>query len=102
MKRVLFIAPSRTSRDILSTLLAQEAKNAEFPLDLSSASEKEGIARMEREDFDLVLLCPNLRFLLNEPRESAILGRAKVHVVGSNILGSLDSLALLRIINADY
>ncbi|MCL2854406.1 MAG: hypothetical protein FWE21_02155 [Defluviitaleaceae bacterium] len=100
MTKILFISPARKSRDIMTARAMQEARSAGIMISITTATEKEGLARLATEDdFGLILLCPNLRFLLNKEEGAALLNKTPLIVVPSNILGSLDGVGLLRIID---
>ena len=99
MIKVLFITTPSAAAQILVERVLEEAKKDSMELSIEIASEEEGFERLAPEDFDLLLLCPTLRFLLNRPEKMEAFKEIPMAVVDSINYGALDGRALLKLIN---
>jgi len=99
--KILFISPARKSREMLVARVMTEARNAGIEIEINTATEKEGLVRLASdEEVDMILLCPGIRFLLNEPEEVKLLRKVPIIIVPSDVFGSLDAPSLLHTIRS--
>ena len=99
MKKVLFIAPSHMSTTKLVERTIDIAKESGVEIYIEIADEAEGLRRIASEPFDVLLINPMLRYLLNNKKENAAIPRRMpTVVVDSVIYGKLDGRALFNLI----
>ena len=98
MKRILFITSGSHATDVLvkNTLSAAEIAGVEMKFEI--ADEAEGLRLYKQENFDILLLSPLLRFLLNEKGESEIPKKSPIEVVENTIYGSLNGEGLFKLV----
>ncbi|MDR2167918.1 MAG: hypothetical protein LBE35_08745 [Clostridiales bacterium] len=98
MKKILFITSQYRATDILVQRTMDMAKKEGIELKFEVKGETEAFALLAQEDFDLILLNPMLRFLVNNTGENALPKGIRVETIGSKTYGSLDAASLLQLI----
>ena len=101
MLKILFMTAPSTASTLLSKRIKDTAKSDGLEIDIEIASEEEVFARANVDNFDMVLVCPTLRFLFNRPEKMHIFGDTPVAVIQTQIYGSLDARAILSLIAAN-
>jgi len=96
MKKVLLISIPVIATTILSKRMADAAKAQQLDIELTILAESEGLARIN--EFDVLLLPPYLRYLLNRRKNLGAKRELVVKVIDSVPFGNLDGEAVLKII----
>ncbi|MCL2235837.1 MAG: hypothetical protein FWB98_05290 [Defluviitaleaceae bacterium] len=101
MTKILFISPPRMSRDMMAARVMAEARSAGVMIDIKTMTDREGFIYLASDkcDAELIMLCPNLRFLINKNEGAELLKKLPLIVIPSSVFGSLDGAALLRTIS---
>ena len=98
MKKVLLISPQVTATKILVDRTKRLAQSQGISMEISTMSETQG--RKYINDYDVVLLSPQLRFLVSNRQKLGARDGLPIDVLNSKDFGSLDAEAFLRIIVA--
>jgi len=95
MKRLLFITSPGRATDILVKRALEASKTYDFPVQIDVGDDKEGFERLAKESFDMVLLSPLLRYVLNDDDKKELFEKTPYYLVDSMIYGSLNGEAIV-------
>jgi len=95
MKKVLLISIPAIATTILTERIIAAAKKQGASIELTTLPEAEGLARIN--EFDVLLLPPYLRYLLNRRKNLGAKRELVVKVIDSVPFGSLDGEAVLKV-----
>ena len=95
MKRLLFITSPSVATDILVKRALDASRTYDFPVQIDTKGEKEGFAQLAKESFDMILLSPLLRYVLNDSDKKELFKDTPIYLVDSMIYGSLNGEAII-------
>ena len=96
MKKVLLISPQAMATQIFTERARQLIQSRGIAAEISSMSEADAIPLIN--NFDLIILSPQLRFLLSDKQALGIKNDLPIEVLNSKDFGKLDPEAVLQII----